>query len=47
MHVLEKRISRSGGTGVVRWQWVLTNQQGLTVLELTSVSLFDIRDQAK
>jgi|SRR5579871_1475251 len=47
MHVLEKRISRSGGTGIVRWQWVLTNQQGLTVLELTSVSLFDIRDQAK
>jgi acyl dehydratase len=41
--VLERRISRSGGTGIVRWQWWLTTQAGTTVLELIATSLFELR----
>ena len=42
MEVLERRLSRSGGTGVVRWRWVLTNQQDLAVLDLIATSLFEL-----
>ncbi|MBV8852871.1 MAG: MaoC family dehydratase [Sinobacteraceae bacterium] len=39
---LEKRLARNGVTGVVRARWVLTNQEQLTVLEMTVISLFDL-----
>jgi len=39
---LEKRLGRNGVTGVIRSRWVLTNQQQLTVLEMTAISLFDM-----
>ena len=42
MEVLEKRMSRSGVIGVVRWRWVLTTQQGLPVLDLIATSLFEV-----
>jgi acyl dehydratase len=45
--VLEKRVSRSQpGLGVLRWQWRLFNQHGVTVLDLEATSLFDLSDAA-
>jgi acyl dehydratase len=38
--VLEHRISKSGGTGVVRWRWEMRNQNEVIVLRLTATSLF-------
>jgi len=43
IEVLESRLSRSGTVGVVRWRWLLTNQAGTAVLDLTATSLFEIR----
>jgi acyl dehydratase len=43
--VLEKRVSRSQPwLGVLRWQWCLFNQHGVTVLDLEATSLFDLSD---
>ena len=42
VEVLESRVSKSGKYGVVRWQWLLDNQLGTRVLDLTATSLFDI-----
>ncbi|MBV8740507.1 MAG: MaoC family dehydratase [Sinobacteraceae bacterium] len=39
---LEKRLARNGVTGVIRARWVLTNQEQLTVLEMSVISLFDL-----
>lgn len=48
MEVLASHVSRSGGTGVVRWRWVLTTAQQLAVLDLIATSLFQLRSgQAK
>ncbi|HKT71723.1 MAG TPA: MaoC family dehydratase [Steroidobacteraceae bacterium] len=43
MVVLESRISRSGTVGVVRWRWLLINQNDTTVLDLVATSLFEIQ----
>jgi acyl dehydratase len=43
LHILEARPSASGGTGVVRWRWAMTNQTEEPVLDLVATSLFDIR----
>lgn len=45
IRVLEARISRSGGTGIIRWRWEMTNQTGHSVLDLTATSLFDLIDR--
>jgi acyl dehydratase len=42
VEVLDARLSRSGGVGVLRWQWRLVTQHGLEVLDLTSTSLFQL-----
>jgi acyl dehydratase len=42
IHVLEVRHSRSGNYGVVRWQWMMSNQKDQTVLDLIAISLFDL-----
>ena len=41
---LEKRLARNGVTGVIRARWVLTNQEQLTVLEMSVISLFDLAE---
>jgi acyl dehydratase len=38
--VLEKKLSKSGSVGIVRWRWSLITQAGTTVLEMTATSLF-------
>jgi acyl dehydratase len=43
IEVLEKRVSRSGAVGVVRWRWLLTTQAELTVFDAIATSLFQIR----
>ncbi len=43
MEVLASHVSRSGSTGVVRWRWILTTAQELTVLDLIATSLFQLR----
>jgi acyl dehydratase len=40
--VLEKRISSSGTTGIVRWRWELFNQDGVRVLSLLASSFFEV-----
>ena len=42
VEVLEARISKSGSTGVVRWQWQMRNQEDTTVLRLVATSLFEL-----
>lgn len=44
--VLETGISKSGKSGIVRWQWLLQNQHDACVLDLTATSLFDIGSNA-
>lgn len=44
--VLEANPSKSGGTGVVRWQWMLLNQDDRTVLDLVVTSLFALHSKA-
>jgi acyl dehydratase len=39
--VLEKKFSKSGSVGIVRWRWSLLTQAGTTVLEMTATSLFE------
>jgi acyl dehydratase len=43
VQVLEVRRSRSGDYGIVRWQWLMSNQRGDMVLDLVATSLFGIR----
>jgi acyl dehydratase len=43
VHVLEVRRSRSGDYGIVRWQWLMSNQRDERVLDLVATSLFGIR----
>jgi acyl dehydratase len=45
VHVLQVQPSKSGGRGVVRWQWLLVNQSDQTVLDLVVTSLFALRKQ--
>ena len=41
LHVLEQRISDSKPwLGIVRWQWLMTNQDGAVALDLEATSLF-------
>ncbi len=40
--VFESRISKSGTTGIVRWQWELRNQREVVVLRLVATSLFEL-----
>ncbi|MDB5794570.1 MAG: MaoC domain protein dehydratase [Noviherbaspirillum sp.] len=43
--VHEQRISSSKPwLGVVRWQWVMRNQDGAEVLDIVATNLFKIRD---
>ena len=43
MTIIEKRVSRTRATrGVMRSQWQLDNQDGVTVLTLDATSLFDL-----
>lgn len=45
LHVLvvESRISATRPSlGIVRWQWVLVNQDAITVLDLEASSMFDL-----
>jgi acyl dehydratase len=43
VHVHETRISTSKPwLGIVRWQWVMRNQDGVDVLDLEATSLFNI-----
>lgn len=46
IEVLDKRFSRSGAVGIVKWRWVLATQLRVPVLELTATSLFQLRDTA-
>src|SRR5450756_2272733 len=43
LEVLESRVSRSGAVGIVKWRWLLTNQEGVTVLDLVATSLFQVK----
>ena len=43
IEVQERRLSRSGSVGIVKWRWVLTTQAGVQVLDLIATSLFQIR----
>lgn len=41
--VLESRVSESKSwLGIVRWQWVMRNQDGVDVLELEATNLFKL-----
>jgi acyl dehydratase len=42
IEVQEKRLSRSGSVGIVKWRWVLTTQAAVQVLDLTATSLFQV-----
>ena len=42
LEVLEARRSSSGRTGIVNWQWRLSNQAARPVLEMIATSLFDL-----
>lgn len=43
VNVLETTHSSSGRMGVVRWQWLLVNQNDRVVLDLAATSLFTLR----
>jgi acyl dehydratase len=38
--ILEQRVSKSGSTGVIRWQWEMRNQAQVIVLRTVATSLF-------
>jgi acyl dehydratase len=40
--VLESRISKSGGVGIIRWRWELHNQTAVLVLSMVATSYFDV-----
>lgn len=43
VEVLEKTVSKSARIGSVRWRWLMINQKGEQVLDLTATSLFELR----
>jgi acyl dehydratase len=43
IEVMERRLSRSGSVGVVKWRWVLTTQADVPVLDLVATSLFQVK----
>jgi acyl dehydratase len=43
VEVQQANVSQSGGTGIVVWQWQLSNQRGEMVLDLVATSLFNLR----
>jgi acyl dehydratase len=43
VEVLDSSTSSSGGTGIVRWRWILWNQSDRQVLDLVGTSLFDLK----
>jgi acyl dehydratase len=43
IEVLEKRLSRSGSVGIIRWRWTLTTQADVMVLDLIGTSFFEVR----
>lgn len=43
LHVLEQRVSDTKPwLGIVRWQWLMTRQDGAVVLDLEATSLFKL-----
>src|SRR6202011_3209109 len=42
IEVQERRLSRSGSMGIVKWRWVLTTQAEVQVLDLSATSLFQV-----
>jgi acyl dehydratase len=41
--VIETRVSRKqSGLGILRWRWQLSNQDGVEVLDLEAISLFEL-----
>jgi acyl dehydratase len=44
IEVLQTSRSRSGSVGIVKWRWVLTTQANVPVLDLTAISLFQIKE---
>lgn len=47
-HVLEARTSTQRPLlGIVRWQWLLSNQANIDVLDLEATSLFDLTDMGR
>jgi acyl dehydratase len=42
IEVQERRLSRSGSVGIVKWRWLLTTQAAVQVLDLTATSLFQV-----
>ena len=47
MEILENRVSRSKGIGVVRWRWCLTTGAGGVVLDAIGTSLFQLTARRK
>jgi len=46
VHVLDSRRSASQpALGIVRWQWLMQNQHGATVLDLEATSMFRLDDR--
>ena len=44
VEVLEKRVSSSKpDLGIVRWRWVMSNQDGAAVLDVEATSLFRLQ----
>lgn len=41
--ILEKKISSSGSTGSLKWNWLLYNQDDVLVLDLEAVNLFTLK----
>jgi hypothetical protein len=43
IEILERHLSRSGSSALVRWRWVLATYQGKKVLDLVSATLIEDR----
>jgi len=43
VEVLERRLSKTGALGIVRWRWLLLNQSGAQVMDLVSTNLFELQ----
>jgi acyl dehydratase len=41
--VLNSRMSKAGRYGILQWQWLLDNQDGIRVLDLITTCLFDLQ----
>ena len=44
IEVMQTSVSRSSSVGIVKWRWVLTTQANVPVLDLTAISLFQIKE---